>query len=65
MLVISGLPNRSPKTKNHLDEGLTERCRVYYMGEGGGFSRVQAVESLVSSRLPVALLSTKGALIMH
>jgi hypothetical protein len=24
-------------TKNHLDEGLAERWRVYYMGEGGGF----------------------------
>ncbi len=32
------------------------------MGEGGGFPRVQAVVSLVSPKLPVACLSTKGAL---
>ncbi len=34
--------------------------RVYYMGEGGGFSRVRAVVSKVSSELPVACPSTKG-----
>jgi hypothetical protein len=27
-LVISGLPNGSPETKNHLDVSLVERCRV-------------------------------------
>jgi hypothetical protein len=27
-LVISG----NPGTKNHLDEGLVKRCKVYYMG---------------------------------
>ncbi len=32
------------------------------MGEGGGFPRVRAVVSLVSLELPVACLSTKGAL---
>jgi hypothetical protein len=30
------------------------------MGEGGGFSRVRAVVSLVSPELPVACPSTKG-----
>jgi hypothetical protein len=25
----------TPETKNHLDEGFTERCIIYYMGEGG------------------------------
>jgi hypothetical protein len=30
------------------------------MGEGGGFSRVRAVVSKVSSELPVACPSTKG-----
>jgi hypothetical protein len=42
-----------------------ERHRVYYMGEGGGFPQVQAVESQVSLEsleLPVACPSTKGAL---
>jgi hypothetical protein len=32
------------------------------MGEGGGFPRVRAMVSLVSLKLPVACLSTKGAL---
>jgi hypothetical protein len=32
------------------------------MGEGGGFPRVRAVVSLVNLELPVACLSTKGAL---
>jgi hypothetical protein len=32
------------------------------MGEGGGFPRVHVVVSHVSSELPVACLSTKGAL---
>jgi hypothetical protein len=39
-LAISGLPLGSPGTKSHLDEGAAERCKVYYMGEGGGFPRV-------------------------
>jgi len=42
-----------------------ERRREYYMGEGGGFPRVQAVVSLVSlvsPGLPVACPSIKGAL---
>jgi hypothetical protein len=30
------------------------------MGEGGGFLQVWAVVSLVSPKLPVACLSTKG-----
>jgi len=32
------------------------------MGEGGGFPSVQAAMSLVSLELPMANLSTKGAL---
>jgi hypothetical protein len=60
-LAISGLPFGSPGTKSHLDVGLAERCRVYYMGESGGFPRVWAVVSLVSSKSPVAYPSTKGA----
>jgi hypothetical protein len=27
----------SPETKNHSNKGAAERCREYYMGEGGGF----------------------------
>jgi hypothetical protein len=37
MLTILRLPFGSPGTKSDLDEGLVERCRVYFMGEGGGF----------------------------
>jgi len=39
--------------------GATEKHRVYYMGEGGGFPRVRAVVSLVSPKLPMPCLSTK------
>jgi hypothetical protein len=58
---ILGLPFGSPRTKNHLDVAPVKSCRVYYMGEGGGFPRIQAVVSLVSPKLPVVCFSTKGA----
>jgi hypothetical protein len=58
---ISGFPFGSPGTKSHLDAIPAEWCKVYYMGEGAGFPRVQAVVSLVSLELPVACFSTKGA----
>jgi len=57
---ISGLFLGSPGTKNHLDVGATERHKVYYMGEGGGFPRVRAVVSHVSLKSPAACPSTKG-----
>ncbi len=60
--IISGLLLGSPRIKSHLDVGAMERHREYYMGEGGGFPRVRAMLSLVSLELPVACLSTKGAL---
>jgi hypothetical protein len=50
------------RTKSHSDVGAMERCREYYMGEGGGFPRVRVVVSLVSLGLLVACPSTKGAL---
>jgi hypothetical protein len=61
-LVILGLPFENPGTKSHSDATLVKRCRVYYMGEGGGFPQVRAVVSLVSPRLPMALPSIKGVL---
>jgi hypothetical protein len=61
-LAVLGLPFESPGTKSHLDVTFVERRRVYYMGEDGGFLRVRAVVSLVSPKLLVACLSTKGAL---
>jgi hypothetical protein len=48
-----------------MDEGLMERCRVDYMGEGGGFPRIRAMVNLMSSRSPMAFLSTKSAPTMH
>jgi hypothetical protein len=45
----------------HSDANPAEWCRVYYMGEGGGFPRVRAVVSLMSPELPIACPSTKGA----
>ncbi len=59
-MVVSGLFFGSPGTKSHSDVGVAERRREYYMGEGGGFLRVQAMVSLVSPKLPVACFSTKG-----
>ncbi len=59
---ILGLPLGSPRTKGHLDVAPVESRKIYYMGEGGGFPRVQAVVSLVSPESPVACPSTKGAL---
>jgi len=46
-MAISGLFLRNPKTKTHSDVGAARRHREYYMGEGGGFPRIQAVVSLV------------------
>jgi hypothetical protein len=39
-LAILGLPLGSLGTKNHLDVGPVERCKVYYKREGGGFPQV-------------------------
>jgi hypothetical protein len=56
---ISGLPLGISKTKSHLDVAPVESCRVYYMGEGGGFPRVRAVVNLVSPESPMVVLATK------
>jgi hypothetical protein len=44
---ISGLQLGSPGKKSHLDVVPETWRREYYMGEGGGFPRVQAVVCLV------------------
>jgi hypothetical protein len=44
---ISGLQLGSPGNLCHLDVASTASCRVYYMGEGGGFPRVWAMVCLV------------------
>jgi hypothetical protein len=55
-----GLLLGSLGTKNHSDVGAVERHKVYYMGEGGGFPKVQIVVNHVSPKSPVACPSTKG-----
>jgi len=64
-LAISGLSFRSPGTKCHLDVGLVERHKIYYKGEGGGFSQVQVVVSLMSPSLPMTRLNTKSVPTIH
>jgi hypothetical protein len=59
---ISGLLFGSPGIKSHSSIGAVERRREYYMGEGGGFPRVWTMVSLKILELPMARLSTKGAL---
>jgi len=49
---ISGLLLGSPRNKSHLDAGAAKQCREYYMGEGGGFPRIQAMVSQVSPCCP-------------
>jgi hypothetical protein len=44
---ISRLHFGSPGNLCHLDVASMASCREYYMGEGGGFPRVQAVVSLL------------------
>jgi hypothetical protein len=59
--IVSRLPLGSPGTKGHLDVAPVEWRKVYYMGEGGGFSQVRAVVSQMSPELTMACPSTKGA----
>jgi hypothetical protein len=60
--IVLGLLLGSPGTKIHLDVGAAERPKEYYMGESGGFPRVQAVVSFVSLGSPVTCSSIKGVL---
>jgi hypothetical protein len=62
---ISGLSLGSPGTKCHMDVGLVKRHKVYYKGEGVGFSQVWVMVSLVSLSLFVVHLNTKSVQIMH
>jgi len=59
--IVSRLLLGSPGTKSHSDVGAMERHKVYYMGEGGGFPRIQVVVSQVSPKSPMAYPSTNGA----
>ncbi len=52
-------------TKCHLGASPVAMHKVYYKGEGGGFSQVRVVVSLVSLRSPVVCPSTKNVTTMH
>jgi hypothetical protein len=56
---VLGFHFGSPRKKSHLDASAVESYREYYKGEGGGFSRIRAVVSQVSPRLPVTCPNTK------
>ncbi len=59
--IVSGFLLESPGTKSHSNVGVAERCKEYYMGEGGAFPQVRAMMSLVSPELPLVCPSIKGA----
>ncbi len=57
---VSGLHFGSPGKKSHLDVASVRSCKEYYKGEGGGFPRVRAVVSQVSSSCPWLVPTPKG-----
>jgi hypothetical protein len=59
ILGIYRLSLGSPGTKWHLDVGPVTRDKEYFKGEGGGFSQVRAMMSLVSPCFPMAYLAPK------
>jgi hypothetical protein len=63
-LAISGLALGSLETKCNLDVRFVERRKVYYKGEGGGFSSSGHGE-FCESKLPMFCPSTKSAPTMH
>jgi hypothetical protein len=44
---VSRLQLGSLRKKSHLDVASAKSCKIYYMGEGGGFPQVRAVVSLM------------------
>jgi len=65
VLKVARVPLENLRTKCHLDVGLVERHKVYYMGEGGGFPQVWAMVSIVSPNLSMANLNIESAPTMH
>jgi hypothetical protein len=58
--IVSGLHFGSLGKKSHLDASAAESCREYYMGEGGGFLRIQAMVSQMSPSCPWLVPTPKG-----
>jgi len=50
--IVLGLLLGSPGIKSHSDAGAAEKCKEYYMGEGGGFPRIRVVVNQVSPCCP-------------
>jgi hypothetical protein len=55
---VQGCPWLVPKC--HSDVGAAKRHKEYYIGEGGGFLRIQVVVSQVSAGLPMACPNTES-----
>jgi len=53
------VPGVQTGNKSHLDAGVAKQHREYYMGEGGGFPRVQAAVSQVSPCCPWFVLTPR------
>jgi hypothetical protein len=64
-LGISGFLIWESREKWNMGVALVASCRKYYKGEGGGFSHVWAIVSLVSPCMHVAHLCIKIAPTMH
>jgi len=54
-----GTPTWESREKNHLDVASAESCRVYYMGEGGGFPE-SGPWWVLCVKMPVACPNTQG-----
>jgi hypothetical protein len=57
--IVSGLQLGSPGKKSHLDVASAESCKVYYMGEGGGFPE-SGPWWVLCVKVPVACPNTQG-----
>jgi hypothetical protein len=60
-----GTPTWESKDKMQLGVGPMAKHKVYYKGEGGGFSQVRAVVNLVNPKLLAVHPNIKNVPIMH
>jgi hypothetical protein len=58
--IVLGLQLGSPRKKSHLDVASAESCRVYYMGEGGGFPPKSGPWWVLCVKVPMACPNTQG-----
>jgi hypothetical protein len=62
---ITGLLTWESQEKRHLDVAFMACHKEYYKGEGGGFSQVRGVMSLLSACMSVTHLCIKNVPTMH